>query len=77
MDADTWYAEGANHRVENGHIRRDMPLASHQQFCWIVELETLEALTAFCQKYASIKIDPPSVGSWSRLPTMQIVDDYL
>jgi len=61
-----WYAKGINHRVENGHIKRDMELKG-----WTIEIVSLEDLVDFCR----------SVGDNLILKTspfleIEIYDDY-
>ena len=48
-----WYAEGQNHRVEDGHIKRDL-----RREGWFVEIPTLDALVDFICKYGQVVIYP-------------------
>lgn len=46
-----WYGSGSNHRVVNGQIMRDFPDEE-----WFVEIESLESMMAFHEKYGEIVI---------------------
>ena len=48
---DWWYKHGSNHRVVNGHIRRD--LTSEK---WFIEINTLEELLQLQQTYGNLSI---------------------
>lgn len=37
-----WYAEGVNHRIENGNIVRDMPVTRTK--VWMIEVNSLDEL---------------------------------
>ncbi len=52
-DTDWWTNEGRNHRIEDGHIKRDFDGAD-----WYVEIENLEALIAFGEKYGALVLRP-------------------
>ena len=70
-DPKKWYTDPKyfNHRVENGHIKRDFKTEE-----WVVEINTLEELLKFIDKYGQV-----IVGSWYRnknLPSIEIYDDY-
>lgn len=55
-----WYAEGSNHRVEGGHIVRDMPDQG-----WFLELDTLEALLDHLRLYGwYLHQDDHRSGQW-------------
>ena len=71
MSADEWYTDPKyfNHRVENRHIKRDYKTKE-----WVVEINTLEELLKFINKYGQVII-----GSWYKyknLPSIEIYDDY-
>jgi hypothetical protein len=55
-----WYTEGFNHRVEDGHIKRDFEAEA-----WFVEINSLEELIAFQNKYGDLVLqksyDNPSI----------------
>lgn len=67
-----WFTVGTNHRVdENGHIVRDKGMID----VWSVEINTLDELIEFCNKYESIII-----GDYIRNTTYKeilIYDDYI
>jgi len=44
-----WYAEGQNHRVEAGHIKRDF-----LKTAWFVDIESLEELLDFVARYGKL-----------------------
>lgn len=46
-----WYDRGTNHRVENGHIKRDF-----EDEAWFVEINTLKELNDFIDKYGDCVI---------------------
>jgi len=64
-----WYQKGTNHRVENGHIKRDFI-----EDRWFVSIDSLEDLLAFSDKYGVIIlsrfIEDPNI--WE----IEIYDDY-
>jgi hypothetical protein len=68
---DFWFARGRNHRVENGHLARDL----HDVNEWTVDIESLEDLLNFCSKHGElvIKEDTSDVGP---VFAMEIYDDY-
>lgn len=45
-DKRNWYTDGENHRVENGHIKRDFEESFH-----IIEINTIEDLLEFQRKH--------------------------
>lgn len=75
--SDWWYGKGANHRVVNGRIERDLPLHQDYWFCWAIEIETLDELSQFIRQHGACVLHPaghsPSV---SGLPVIEIYDDY-
>lgn len=70
MTEEDWYGTGKNHRVENGHIMRDMDTTA-----WFIELNTLEELLEFTKKHGQCII---SESDWSvkDCPSIEIYDDY-
>jgi hypothetical protein len=52
-DIDDWYARGTHHRVENGHIKRNLT----EENAWAVNISSLEDLVAFTKKYGGVVID--------------------
>lgn len=53
-----WYEKGTNHRVEGGVIKRDIGVRA----AYAVELQDLQALQAFVDKYGSCVIDRDAAG---------------
>lgn len=58
-----WVEHGKNHRVENGHIKRDL-----ERIGWTVKLNSLKDLVEFSKKYGELII--------SESPSIEIYDDY-
>lgn len=48
-----WYAEGKNHRVEDGHIKRDLVGTG-----WFIDIPNLEALLEFVQRNGKVIVHP-------------------
>ena len=48
-----WYEDGTNHRVEDGHIKRDFVDKD-----WFIELADMDALLAFMAAEGSLVIQP-------------------
>jgi hypothetical protein len=46
-----WPERGLNHRVEGGHIKRDIPITQ-----WVVQLDSLEDLVAFISRHGKVVI---------------------
>ena len=69
---ETWYSELGyfNHRVENGHIKRD-----YYRKEWTMEINTLEELHKFMEKEGEIIVSLEYCGS--KLPHITIYDDYV
>lgn len=67
-----WYSDFGyfNHRVENGHIKRD-----YYRKVWTMEINTLEELHKFMEKEGEIIIGLDYWGS--KLPHITIYDDYV
>lgn len=61
-NTDWWYSNGRNHRVENGHIKRDF-----DDEAWYVEISSLDELMKFIDKYGCIVVS---------LSSIEIYDDY-
>ncbi|MNW33899.1 hypothetical protein D3C74_108650 [compost metagenome] len=59
-----WFAEGINHRVENGRIKRDLPDLEY----WTIEFKTLEELLSFQEKYREI-----SISEFSDIPGLKLI----
>ena len=68
-DRDEWYNNGTNHRMENGHIKRDFESRG-----WFVNIETLEDLNKFVDKYGNIVFQKSSDNS--DIKEVEIYDDY-
>jgi hypothetical protein len=69
IDPQWWYAEGRNHRIENGHIIRDF-----DDEAWFMNLESLDDLLRFIAKYGDVV-----VGPWysnESILKVEIYDDY-
>ena len=62
-----WYNEGRNHRVEKGHIKRDFVDTG-----WFVNIDSLEQLIKFQNKYGEIIVGEYCDG----VPSIEIYDDY-
>jgi hypothetical protein len=67
---DTWYTEGLNHRVVRGYICRDFPTK-----LWVVDINSLEKLLKFYEKYGALILDAKSYASKDLL-CLEIYDDY-
>ncbi len=46
-----WYRDGSNHRVENGHIKRDFDVEA-----WCLEVNTLQELLNIVTTYGHIEV---------------------
>lgn len=68
-DRENWFTEGTNHRIEDGHIKRDI-----EDEDWFIEVNTLEDLIEFQEKYGDIIIQK----SWDNdtIKEIEIYDDY-
>lgn len=64
-----WYGEGKNHRVENGHIKRD-----YNDETWFVEINDLQQLNEFIDKYGDIVIQKSYNNP--EIFEIEIYDDY-
>lgn len=65
-----WYGEGVNHRVEQGHIKRDFPGEKD----WAIDIESLDQFYTLYRKYGDLMIRQ---HIFSKAPEIKIVDDYL
>ena len=63
-----WYESGKNHRVENGHIKRDF-----DDTAWVVDVNTLEELLKLRRKYGDLILHHHD----DDLPGITIYDDYM
>lgn len=68
----TWRSKGKNHKItEEGYITRQVDDVTE----WVVEMNTLEELNAFADKYGKIIISP--IGEVDdEFPEIEIYDDY-
>ena len=67
-----WLSVGTNHRVdENGWITRDIGMID----VWSVEIDTLDELMKFCNKYGSIVIGDYMLNKAYK--EILIYDDYI
>lgn len=68
-DRDNWYNKGNNHRVENGHIKRDF-----QEESWFIDIDSLKELIDFLNEVGSIVV---TKFIWNEdIPEIEIYDDY-
>lgn len=65
-----WYGYGENHRVENGHIKRDFPGKD-----WLIDISSFEKLEKFIDKHGEVVISKTTNCSPSGL-RIEIYDDY-
>ena len=68
---DEWYAHGENHRVENGHIKRDF-----ESHAWFIEIEILGELMEFIKEQGYDAIIGKAAQNDS-LYSLQIYDGYV
>ena len=68
-DREEWYKNGENHRVENGHIKRDFEFKG-----WFININSLDQLNQFVKTYGDIVI----YQNYSNPDTLEIeiYDDY-
>lgn len=64
-----WYKDGTNHRVENGHIKRDF-----QDECWFIEIDSLEDLINIYKQEGQLVIT--EVYGNPTIPCIEIYDNY-
>lgn len=69
LDKEEWYKTGENHRVENGHIKRDF-----KNEAYFIDINSLEELNKLHEKYGDLVIS----NSWNNtsIPSIEIYDDY-
>lgn len=70
-NGEDWYARGTNHRVENGHIKRDLGFRT----AWFVDIGSLKDLMAFIDKYGDVVVS--RTYSDGTTPEIKIYDDYI
>jgi len=61
-----WYSRGTNHRIEDGHIKRDV-----EDKRWFVDIDSLEDLLDFVSRNSR-----SIVLSTFDFPEIEIYDDY-
>ena len=68
-----WFDYGENHRMENGFIKRDV-----DENIWVLELETIDELIEFRNKYGNIILTEHSFNSCDNksYPILEFYDDY-
>lgn len=67
-----WFSVGTNHRVnKHGYIQRDMEMME----VWTIELNTLEKVMEFCDKYGDIIIGDYMLND--EYKHILIYDDYI
>lgn len=67
-----WLAEGYNHRIEDGHIVRNMP----DRDCWYVDINSLEELFNFCTKYGGrLVLEDSNIYDY-KTPEIEIYDSW-
>ena len=64
-----WYDTGDNHRVEDGHIKRDF-----KDTAWFLEIKTLIDINAFVKKYGDCVIQ--KYHGNPEIMEIEIYDDY-
>ena len=66
----SWYQQGKNHRVENGHIKRDF-----DGMAWFMEINSVDDLVAFAKKHGDIVVTTgKSVNP--AIPRIEIYDHW-
>lgn len=65
MGEKTWYERGTNHRIENGHIYRDLGIES----VWVVAVSDI---VAFVDKHGDVIVSRNNNG----FATLEIYDTY-
>lgn len=68
-ERDNWFSEGTNHRIDNGHIKRDF-----EDEDWFIEINTLDDLIKFQQKYGDIIIQDGFMNP--DIKEIEIYDSY-
>ena len=64
-----WYEKGSNHRVENGHIKRDF-----EDEAWFINIESLDNLSDLIEDYGRVIIQPAYTNN--DILEMEIYDSY-
>lgn len=66
---ESWLSKGSNHRIENGHIKRDF-----RETGWFIEINLLEELVEFEDNYGPLVINK----SWENpgILEIEIYDTY-
>lgn len=64
-----WYGLGCNHRIENGHIKRDYECKGY-----FIDIANLEELLAFMDTHGPIVIQKTNTNPQMR--EIEIYDDY-
>lgn len=67
--SDNWYTKGRNHRVENGHIKRDYDTEGY-----FVRFDNIDDLFSFIKKYGGVVIEE-SLDSEEYM-RIEIYDDW-
>lgn len=70
IGSEHWYGTGVNHRVENGHIKRDFPTKA-----WAVDIVSIEEMMEFIKENGQVIIRGES-NSFAGFPNIEIYDDY-
>ena len=68
-ETEWWYEKGRNHRVEDGHIKRDFDAQA-----WFIEINSLEELLALIANEGDIVVGYSNMNS--DIPYIEIYDDY-
>ena len=66
-----WFADGKNHRVEGGFVKRDMP----ERSIWTIRITNLKQLLGLVDKYGEIIIEPIE-DTMGYKYEIEIYDDY-
>lgn len=68
---ESWYKNGTRHRVENGHIKRNL-----RKKGWFIEINSLEELIEFQKEYGRIIIEETYLPALDGTLKIEIYDDY-
>ncbi len=66
MSADDWYYKGQNHRLEDGHIKRDFMIEAYT-----IELKDIDSLMNFIEQHGEVIIKHDQEAE---LPEIEIYD---
>jgi len=69
FDRNNWYKLGKNHRVEDGHIKRDFKIKAY-----FIDINSLEELNKLSNKYGELIIS--SSFDNENIPSIEIYDTY-